>query len=112
MVAGATESARRELSETIDLLKRYFLQETLGPLKNLGRSIAYGLLGGMSLGVGLLLLVIALLRALQEETGTFHGDWTWVPYLLASVAALAAIGLLVLYALKRPLGRDRGAQGA
>jgi hypothetical protein len=111
-MAGATEDARKQLTETIDLLKRYFLQETLGPLKNLGRSLAYGLLGGIALGIGLVLLIMAGLRALQEETGTFHGNWSWVPYLLAVVAALAAIGLLGLYAVKRPIGRDRGAQGA
>lgn len=107
-----TEGARKQLSETIDLLKRYFLQETLGPLKNLGRSLLYGLLGGIALAIGLVLLLMAGLRALQEETGTFHGNWSWVPYLLALVAGLAVIGLLVLYALKRPLGRDRGTQGA
>jgi hypothetical protein len=111
-VAGVTEDARKQLSETIDLLKRYFLQETLGPLKHLGRSLLYGLLGGIALGIGLVLLIIAGLRALQEETGTFHGNWSWVPYVLAVIGALAAIGLLLLYAVKRPIGRDRRTEGA
>ncbi|HUP69494.1 MAG TPA: hypothetical protein VM142_06725 [Acidimicrobiales bacterium] len=73
----------------------YVKQETIVPIRGLGRFIALGLAGSVTLSVGLLLLSLALLRALQTETTAFSGDWSWAPYgitLIASglVAALAA----------------------
>jgi hypothetical protein len=82
-----------ELSETIDLLKRYVVQETLTPMKAIGRMLAYGLSGAFLLGIGLVVLDIAALRALQDETGrTFAGHWSWAPYLLAIVVAVLLLG--------------------
>jgi hypothetical protein len=95
-----------ELSETIDLLKRYVLQETVGPLKGLGRVLLFGLSGAFLLGVGLVVLLLALLRALQEETGhTFAGHWSWAPYLLTLAAAVIVLGLVVVAAVR---GASRG----
>jgi hypothetical protein len=65
---------------TVDLLKRYVMQETLGPLKQIGRILGYGIGGALSLAVGLVLLIVAVLRVLQEDTGRFFaGHWNWVP---------------------------------
>lgn len=98
---GKSRSERSELSETIDLLKRYVLQETVGPLKGLGRVLIFGMAGAFLLGIGLVVLVLAVLRALQEETGrTFAGHWSWAPYLLTLVAALIALGIVVLMAVR------------
>jgi hypothetical protein len=75
--------------ELWELIVAYFKQETVVPLKQLGRYIAYGLLGAMLLGFGVLLLAISGLRALQEETGTtFRGNWSWAPYGIVFVALL------------------------
>lgn len=83
-----------EISETIDLLKRYVVQETLTPLKAIGRVLGYGMTGAFLLGVGLVILNLAALRALQTETGhTFAGHWSWVPYLLAIGVAVVLLGL-------------------
>jgi hypothetical protein len=76
----------RELSE---LIVAYFKQQTVVPLKQLGRYIVFGLLGAMLLGFGVLLLAMSGLRALQEETGTtFRGNWSWAPYGILFVALL------------------------
>ena len=81
-------------SELWDLVRAYAKQETVEPLKGLGRFIAFGLAGSALLGIGLVLLAVAGLRALQTETGsTFDGNWSWAPYLivLAVCAALLAL---------------------
>jgi uncharacterized BrkB/YihY/UPF0761 family membrane protein len=75
--------------ELWELIVGYFKQETVVPLKQLGRYIVFGLLGAMLLGVGVLLLAMSGLRALQEETGTtFSGNWSWAPYGILFVALL------------------------
>ena len=75
--------------ELRDLIVGYVKQETLVPLRQLWRYIGFGILGSLSLGVGVLLLGVGGLRALQTETGTtFAGDWSWTPYVIAFVALM------------------------
>lgn len=94
-----------EISETIDLLKRYVLQETVGPLKRIGQILGYGLGGSLALTVGCILLVVAVLRALEEETGnTFAGTWSFAPYLIAGVFAILLLVLAVIAATRKRSG--------
>jgi choline-glycine betaine transporter len=54
--------------------------------------------GALALGIGVILLMLAGLRALQTETGsTFTGNWSWLPYLIVLVVAT----LLVVLAISR-----------
>lgn len=81
-------------SELLDLLRAYAKQETIQPLKGIGRWLAFGAAGSLLLGTGLVLLAVGALRALQTETGTtFEGNWSWAPYLivLAGCAVLIAV---------------------
>jgi hypothetical protein len=104
--SGATAAGR----EFVDLVVAYAKQETLGPLRGLGRFVAFGVSGSIALSVGLLLLLLALLRALQTETGsTFRGNLSWLPYLITAAAALAALGLSAWRITKTPPAR--GAAG-
>lgn len=82
-------------SELWDLVRAYAKQETVEPIKGLGRFIAFGLAGSVMLGIGLVLLAVAGLRALQTETGsTFEGNWSWAPYLIVLVVCALLLGLL------------------
>ena len=86
-------------TELWELVVAYVKQETVEPIKNLGRFVAFGVLGSLLLAVGLPLLVLALLRVVQAETGDhLTGNLNWVPYfagvgLSALFAGLAALGI-------------------
>ena len=91
-------------AELWELVRTYALQQTVEPMKGVGRYVVFGALGSIMLGVGLVLLMLSGLRVLQDETGsTFHGNWSWVPYVIVLVACIAIIGL----ALSRTSARKR-----
>jgi hypothetical protein len=105
-VARAATLGANPIGDTVDLVKRYFLQETVQPLSRIGRTVAYGLGGALLLAIGLTLALVAFLRLLQQETGTtFAGNWSWVPYALTAFLAIGLIAILVLVA-SRGLRRD------
>jgi hypothetical protein len=80
--------------ELKDLVVAYAKQETLEPIKGLGRFIAFGVAGSFLLATGLVLLVLALLRGLQTELAdTFDGNWSFAPYLITLVACVIVLVL-------------------
>lgn len=90
------------LSDLVELVRQYAKQETVDPLKSLGRFFKFGFAGAFATAFGVVLLILAGLRALQTETGsTFTGNWSWAPYLITFLGAAAVIGLAVLRANKR-----------
>jgi uncharacterized membrane protein len=96
----AAEDSQKSLpgqaAELWDLVRAYAKQETLEPLKGIGRYAALGIAGSLLLSVGLVLLLLGGLRALQTQTGdAFDGQWSWAPYLI-SIAGAALVILLVL----------------
>ncbi len=90
--------------EMFDLVKSYAKQEILGPLHGSGRWISFGLMGSVLLMLGLTSLSLALLRVLQEETGSaFTGNLSWLPGTITLVAVSAVLVLLVSRISKRSL---------
>lgn len=97
-----------QVGELRELVVAYFKQETVEPIKALGRFVAYGAVGSLLLSVGLVLATLAGLRALQDETGTtFTGNWSWAPYLIALVASavVAVVAVRSIGAPRRRAGR-------
>lgn len=81
------------LTELRDLVVTYLRQQTITPLKKLGRYIGFGLAGSVLLGLGSVMLGLGVLRLLQEETGdTFTGDWSFAPYLITVVVLAIGAG--------------------
>ena len=77
--------------DLVDLFRRYLRQETVEPLRSLGRYILFGAAGSVLVGVGLVLLAVGALRGLQVW-GELDGRWSWVPYLVAALPlALAGV---------------------
>ena len=94
---GRTPPLPQLVTELRDLVVTYVRQQTVIPLKQLGRYIAFGVGGSLLLGFGVVFLAMSGLRALQTETsGTFDGDWSWVPYLIMFVALILGAGLVWL----------------
>lgn len=87
--------ARRD---ALALVIAYAKQETLEPLKALLRFVIFGTLGSFAITLGTVLLLVAALRILQTETGAFHGNLSWLPYLIVSalaVVVMVAAGLRI-----------------
>ena len=88
------------------LIRDYAKQETVDPIKALGRFIAYGVGGSLLLAVGISFGALALLRALQTETGDhLTGSLTWVPYLVTFLCTAAVVAVAVR-TISKP-NRDR-----
>lgn len=91
---GGTGGQRRPADDAFRLTVDYFKQETLDPLKGLGRFLLWGVAGSFAIAVGLLLVLVGILRLLQTETGTaLTGDWSWVPYFAVSVLGIGVAGV-------------------
>jgi hypothetical protein len=89
-------------AELWDLVRAYAKQETVEPMKGLGRYVVWGLAGSVILSIGLVLLLLGGLRALQTETGTtFTGNWSWAPYLLTLVGTGVVLALVARGMRKR-----------
>jgi hypothetical protein len=107
---SASKGSPSLLRDLQRLIVAYVRQETLEPVRALGRFVAYGLAGSAVLGIGLVLLVLAGLRALQTETGTaLTGTLSWFPYLGAVLACSVIAGVCVSRVNKgRRTESDRG----
>ncbi len=82
------------VNELAGLVIAYFKQETVVPIKALGRYILYGLAGSVLISIGGGLLSLTVVRLLQAETGaSLTGSLTWVAYVGGIVVALGGAAL-------------------
>lgn len=90
-----TDNPQQTARELKDLVIAYAKQEAADPLKGLGRYVGFGLAGALLMGTGISFLAIGVLRALQGNRGwLFHGNWSWVPYVIDVVALVAIAGFV------------------
>ena len=83
-------------NDAVQLTIDYVKQETIAPLKGLGKFLMWGVAGSLAIAVGVVLLLVGVLRLLQSETGTaLSGGWSWVPYVSVIVLGAGVIGLAV-----------------
>lgn len=93
--------AGTQINELKDLVVGYAKQETVDPLKTLGRYLGFGLAGSLCVGIGVSFLLLALLRGLQQITffndveRVNGGTFSWAPYLITALVALVLVGLFV-----------------
>jgi hypothetical protein len=95
------KSVQQVASELWQLTVGYAKQEISDPVRGLGRYLLWGSVSMLLIGIGMVLLAIGALRALQTETGsTFTGSLTWAPYAIVLSGALLVLGLVGLIITK------------
>jgi len=102
-VATSEKSVPALLGELKDLVVAYAKQETVDPLRHLLRFLLFGLIGAVFISIGVVLLAMAVLRAIQTEAGVhLSGDLTWVPYAGGVLFALIVAGVAASRIAKVP----------
>lgn len=90
-------------NELWGLTRDYARQETIDPLKGVGRYLGFGGAGALLGSIGVIMLMLAGLRALQTETGTtFTGHWSWAPYMIVLVVAASVAAYAFSRISRRP----------
>lgn len=105
MARAEQKTLTENLRDLWELLIAYARQELVDPLKGLGRAVGWGVGGSVFLGLGIVLLGLGGLRALQTETGdVFDGNWSFAPYLIVFVVLVV---IVVIAASRIPKEPDR-----
>ena len=103
-LAGAMASGngglKADFDDLVSTLRAYVKQETLGPIRGLGRYLGFGLAGTACFAVAEVFLVLGVVRVLQSTNSVFQGNLGFVPY-LAGFATCVAFISLTIFVLKR-----------
>jgi hypothetical protein len=95
------------VGEVVDFVKAYAKQETLGPLQGVGRWLGYGIAAALTLGIGLCLMLLGLLRLLQTEwERAASGNLSWLTYLITLLVAALLLVLTLLRIKKSTLHKE------
>lgn len=104
-MADKERDSQKNVGELFDLTKAYAVQETVEPIKGLGKFIGLGVAAAATGAVSVVLLLVGVLRLLQRETAPhLTGKLSWVPYLitLAIAAIIMSIALAAIGRKKEP----------
>jgi TRAP-type C4-dicarboxylate transport system permease small subunit len=102
-------SIQRDLKDVRDLFVRYFKEQTLEPLKELGRFVAFGVAGSLFVAFGVVVGLIGVLRMLQDVFPVLDGSLSWIPYL---VVVVLGVGVCLLVVQRIFAGAPRRSKGA
>lgn len=95
------------ISDLWQLIRDYAKQETIDPLRSIGRFLGLGLLGAVLLALGIFFAAMAILRGLQVEGGSrVTGSWNFLPYLAAFLGCVLVAGLAAR-SIKKPVRDDK-----
>lgn len=103
-------SLQRDLEEVRDLFIRYFKEQTVQPLKELGRFVAFGALGSIFVAFGVVIGLLGLLRMFQWLFPVLDGSLSWIPYLIVVVLAVGVGALVVQRIFAGAPRRSKGEQ--
>ena len=99
--ARSARNSSLSVVELFQMVRDYVKQETLDPLRGVGRWLAWGLVGSVALLFGAVVGLLGLLRLLQAEIFTQPNGFTWGPYMIVVGFALVMIWLS-LTRIQRP----------
>jgi len=101
-------SLRGDIERIKSLLFRYAREETIDPLRQLGRYSLFGCLGSILVGLGVVFALVGTLRILQDETGAFAGNLSWLPYVIVVLLAAVVIAVTLWRVVSGPAKRRGG----
>ena len=87
--------------ELFEMVRDYVKQETLDPLRGVGRWLAWGTAGAIALLFGAVVGLLGVLRLLQAEVFADSQILTFVPYFIVAVVAVILVWLS-LTRIQRP----------
>jgi hypothetical protein len=102
-------SLQRDVEEIRDLALRYLKEQTIQPLKELGRFVVFGVLGSIFVAVGTVMALLGVLRMLQSLFPVLDGSLSWIPYLVIAVLGIATAAMIVRRIVRGVPRRSRGA---
>jgi len=83
-------------SDVVELVVAYARQETVEPLRGAGRWILWGLVSMTFVALGMVIFSLGLLRLTQDlGDSAFDGGFSWAPYAIALLFAVAIVVLAV-----------------
>lgn len=105
---GAGSPLRSTLSavELFEMVRDYVKQETLDPLRGVGRWLAWGIVGAIALLFGAVVGLLGLLRLLQAEVFSQQDRLTWAPYFIVVAVALVMIWVSLTRIARPSLHRE------
>ena len=105
MVPDSKQDA--SVGEVIEFVKTYAKQETVGPLKGAGRWLAYGAAAALTMGLGLMIVLLGVLRLVQTELDRLStGSLSWAAYALTLIVTLALLAITLLRVKKSTLNKE------
>lgn len=109
-VAESVAAESREpasVRDVIDYVKAYAKQETLDPLKGVGRWVGFGAAGAVAVGIGVSLMLLGLLRLVQYEWDrSARGSLSWLSYLIVIAVCAVVLALVVRKINSDPLTKE------
>lgn len=95
------------LGEVIEFVKTYAKQETIGPLKGAGRWLGYGAAAAFTMGLGLMIVLLGVLRLLQTEAERLAtGSLSWAAYAITLVVTIVLLVLTLMRVKKSTLNKE------
>jgi len=111
---SSRKSPTDHVGELKDLIVGYAKQETIDPLRSLGRYLGLGIAGSILIGTGVCLSLLGLLRLLQSldvfaaDDPSHPGAMSLVPYAITLVVGAIVIGLAAKVMTSSPQKRRGG----
>jgi cytochrome c biogenesis protein CcdA len=95
------------LGDVIEFVKAYAKQETLGPLKGVGRWLAFGAAAAFVMGLGLMIMLLGVLRLVQTEWDrAASGSLSWLAYLITFIVTVVLLIVTLLRVKKSTLNKE------
>jgi hypothetical protein len=95
------------LGDVIEFVKAYAKQETLGPLKGVGRWLAFGAAAAFVMALGLMIMLLGVLRLVQTEWDrAASGSLSWLAYLITFIVTVVLLIVTLLRVKKSTLNKE------